>query len=581
MKKRTQKKLSAGLALLFMLGMVQASLPLSLAKDFMQEQMLVSQHYQDIVSKEVQRVVPQGTFSVDTQVTLDESRLGAYLSQKNQEIDLPLSGLLGQKEAPVYVPAGVKSDLALPELLNFVKTKKVRMGFTEVVNPEFRNWIKQRVIDQTHLNTQGGDVIETYDLPKEFSASWVQWLQMGKPKWQSGDWTALWILLGGLTFLLVGAGIIVLFGVSTLSSRLSREVSKMSDTFSDSFQGGTSASMMNEKTKESSIEQQKHAQHEALADSKLLEKLDLDVLQAFCRDAASHEDYRFVPYSLIYHFLPNEKSEALEKSFSENEIPFPTAGEPVPTQAQVSQLLAANFHEYKNKAKNPFVKEVNQFSVAVLTSVAKTLQVPYSVILMDALLPQKKKVVSADIPVQTRLDWVKAAQSPAWKDQNWNPLKQQALQTEVLDQLKSFQGHQAVEPSHGFETMEMSVELLEVTSFEEDEQLYQSTRETPELYQGVLSMIQQWGPEVWKTVDARELAMMTFGYSQSIKDLVISKLEGKKVEWYKSFVQNHTQAHYSYQQNSVKSVRETYLNRFRAQSKNILPQQNQQEKDAA
>lgn len=523
------------------------------AKDFFHEKLRVANYYREMVSKDLEMVAPKGTYSVEVSVNLDEGKLKAYLSQKSEEVALPLAGIMGGESAQIKF-SEVEASTSFDELLSFTKNKNVRVGFTQAVDPEFRNWIRERLIKQVGLKLDAGDSIETYDLPKEFASSWVQWLQMGKPKWESSDWTPLWMLLGGLAVLLIGAGFLVSFGVKALGAKLSGEVARMSEAISDSMQGG-GRSMAQDFAQEEKHKVHARESQEVLQDSKIFEKLELDVVRMFCVDAISNPEYKHVPYALIYHFLSNEKSELLDKALNEDQKPFPSAEDVVPTRAQIGQLLASGFQEYKQKSKQPFVQALNSFAVSHLVSFAKQLEAPESVVLLNHLLPLKKKAVSSAIPVQVRLNWVKEFESLSISGS-----KMTSIQEGIMNKLKNFDSGAAHE-EHKQNDSHSTVQLLEVATFAEDEQLYLSTQDSPGLYRGILLVLHHWSTEAWNSVDARELALITFGYSEQTHQFVTSKLSGKRAEWYKSFVENYSKTGMDFLSPTVKKVRELYVSR--------------------
>jgi hypothetical protein len=568
-----------------------SSFSFAAALDFSADRLRIENYYRGIVTSYLDTVIPKGTYYVDVQAVLFDSKLRQYFQEKKQKFEVPLSGtLLGFRgiETATEKPAALTFEETLP----FVKSKIIRLGLSAEVNAESRKWIQDKLSKDLKLQIEKGDELALYDLPADFTQGWANWFKKVQPFPETPipiqpvvqkestpiHWSV--IVLGILGVALLG---FFVFGFQSFRNLMAGELTKLSQSISASAPGqsslmqssgalssalsGAGSSAMGQSLAATGIRTStSDSFSREIGPSKILEKLDVNTLKMIALDCSASASHRYFASAMIFSHIdqPNLALE-FEKSIADEFKPFPLQGEAFPSRAQIEQWIVPYYPQYKTLSKSPFAMDLASQPVEWLNELALVLNPAECVLLMDLLPPLKMKLMLDQVTLKKRIEWSKVS------IESWDETAKQhhlSILVAVFNEFKSKLPRIPVQKKKQNEQSYRKNMLLAVHSFDQEEQLYESTLDDAKkgisVYTGILSYLGLNDTEVWGSLDARDLACATFGYSEAMREQIAQMLPGKKGEWYRNFCNKLSASPLPYESDAVVLAQNSILMRLSA-----------------
>ena len=476
---------------------------------------------------------------------------------------------------PFVVP---QSAPALEELLPFVKNRIIRISFSDEISAPSRDWIEQQLVRSLGLDLASGDRVITGTLPEAVTDDWIKWLKKtssvsitDKPVTAPTPIPAPKPMIPyeilGAVLILVAALFLILFwkGLRNLAHDLTSELGKISSP--STTMGEAIEARQRSQTPEP--EKIKPAGPDSTEDqTHLLEKIDPLALKLFVYDCSGLTQTRNYPAAIIYRILSKvDLARKLDQEIEEEFKPISSRITETPSRKEIEGVLYPLLPQYKAISRNEFTATLAKQSMEWLRHLAGYLDLDELGMLLDLLPPLKMRALAEGLDLQIRLQLFQKSSETKTAHEDAQILgRVKSAAEKLLIQTRN----QTSTGSDSFAARYKNNILLKIETFEEEEVLYQASRQIKGVYVGLLSLLNEGSVSFWNQVDVRDLANCIGGYNPEVRAICEKFLSPRRYQWLVSFLERMETVSHEYTSPSVVESRNRILDSFKLELAQLM-----------
>lgn len=517
--------------------------------------LIVSQYLNQVANEQISQTIPKGKYFVKVNVELDSKKV-SMLSSGGATFKLPFSQTLVTSSE-----IGEENDNSIAEYLDTIKKINVELAIP-AMPAEIKDMLVKQLSTALYLDSSRGDSLRVSNNPAELEKLWKETNKslnqtelVFTPSGLIKTFTSLEVSGFMIAIGAIIASLMVFLGIQFFGKRLSQnatELVKAVETMADSkppmgavagAMGGSGggSSIDGEVLKSMSSALGKGGQNE------FFKNIDDKTLLMFCYDCIGSDSFGTVPVYLISELLDKEKGKAIEaylpKKFYEDNITKAI----IFNQTDVENLFKKNFINYKKCSKSQLAEVLMRMNNTELQTIYKTLKGKEVVIFINSLLPLRREKFINILDIDKKFEIAQLGM------QGSSDSEMQTIEKKIFDVgVKIYNDAQSKLSNVNFKYLQDL--LLTAQTFEEDEVFFKKAKEMKVNYQSVLSLLDILSDEDFKTMNLNHVATSFFGYSQATQDVVLSRFEGKQLEWLRHFMKQAEVLKLSFTSKEVQSI---------------------------
>jgi hypothetical protein len=259
--------------------------------------------------------------------------------------------------------------------------------------------------------------------------------------------------------------------------------------------------------------------------------LDVEALRMFCLDCLAGQQTRKFPTALLNFILPPLKCDELEKLVEYEKSNFPSLEGEVIHPKDVLEAYRAGQSEYRRNGRSPTSRIAIRVPMERLTSFVNEEGALVAVLLINSLTPIRRSNLTKGLSLELKMRLSQASRKKV------SMVEHKKAEMDLIQVLEKWATVNREEPD-SITLSHLSGLLMEATSFEDDEALYHFQKSNPSTpYEGPLLACDVLTTDDFESIEVQLLALATFGYSKDTIARISSSLNGKRKDWYASFIE--------------------------------------------
>ncbi|MBU6154626.1 MAG: hypothetical protein KGP28_10025 [Bdellovibrionales bacterium] len=524
-----------------------------LTDEITSSQAKLNQHYQERAQKQLDQLIPKGKYTVSVNVSLRTQSPEDSASS----IRLPL----GLNPVP---KAELDPELSPGEAFqSSIEKISLTLAISSEITPPIRSFINQSLKSALDLDPDRGDEILFQDLPSELTQLWSMSPTGSAPGFPIESKT-LWIASVALFLFLAGTLLIALF-LRRISSSLANEARQISSSLKElavetpnrmssgpsaGFSGMDSVFSKPGENEALSRKEESLVAAQAAEQENFWNSLEAEALRMFCLDCLAGQQTRKFPTALLNFILPPAKCDELEKLMEYEKSNFPLLEDEVIHPKDVLETFRAGQAEYRRNGRSPTSRIAIRVPMERLKSIVDEEGALVAVLLINALTPIRRSTLTKGLSLDLKMRLSQASRKKV------SMVEHKKAEMDLIQVLEKWATTSREEPD-SITLSHLSGLLMEATSFEDDEALYHFQKSNPNTpYEGPLLACDVLTSEDFESIEVQVLALATFGYSKESIARISSSLNGKRKDWYASFIEKMTAEKPGFMSPAVKQARQ-------------------------
>ena len=503
-------------------------------------QHLLQQYYTQLATKDAREVLGKSPFLINSEITLSATDV-----KKDKEETAPLRLPLTRLSLDESEFQRLSADSFGPETLNELLEMVSEIKLSITVSPEMSEEVKA-VLKKQILNDLGSELLEEDDI--EFVTANPEWIRFRLAQEISNPPT----IAGAATeenqknkifriAEVAGLGLIALliFFVAMMMKKLTSEVGQRVDHLVNAVKERSDSpenmSMPNLGSAPGTVKSEEREVSFEGGGSTFLSKMEPNILVAFAKDVSEDSHWMGATRVLLDDLLGTELSNQLETKFEAANIEVESHVDPEMKRALEKEItfhLYQNASEYRRILRSPIGSIASKLKIQDLLSIAEMVSPTEIIVLVNSLSPVRKKQFIQSLGIEKRMMIA-----------DFSNLEMSVSEMKVKELNLAEKIEQVALTQNGVETTPKKVNLsylsdsiLKASGFEEDEAFDLKAKEIGQMYPGFLKTIHEADEAFWSQVNLLDLALASFGYSESILDEMKQKLNEKRSKWFTNFL---------------------------------------------
>ncbi|MBS1957856.1 MAG: hypothetical protein JST80_00145 [Bdellovibrionales bacterium] len=547
---------------LTMLALLMASMmPQKQAQAAPADELLVNSYLNEQAARRMEQIVPKGEYTIHVNAILRKADSEEHITLPFASTPITMSDVVGK--------AG---GLNIESLLGRIHHYEIDLSLTKNVPNSVKAMMQSALYQQFALKPARGDRLNIIDLPAEFELPWIYANQEAKTRDKEKDKAAssetevtmpsmqsIIMVVGAVAFAIILLGIIISFVFSRHSSRISESLREAADQVQSI--GPTNSPMGASAQTAAQAEKMETASSSAFSSQtsqEFWESVPPAAIAAFCVDTGESKIYRAIPGQLLSVELPNTLADQVKTLLPQvfSELHFDETQALVDT-GTLRSVFKKYQSDYKKLAQNELGAALLRIGVKQVMKKVAEKKESDTLLIMTQLTPVRKNDVIRQLPTAMKVKIAKLTlsvrQSPDWSTQ----------EKAMVEEFKTIRPKFDLDAAGAIEMISKS--LLQASSFEEDELLYQEAQNNPNFpYVSALEALDALESIEWESMNLQEVAFAFFGYSENVVESVKAKFAGKKLEWLQSFLKKAVQQSYLFDQAEIQNAQHNVKERVKA-----------------
>jgi len=531
----------------YLVVIVQTSLVYAQSTSINSVEMLLNNYFRDQAIKQVELLLPKGKFVLTVKVQADEKKVKETKPTYLNSLKLPLSEIvLDESELKSLLNTTNLNTETAEKLLSFIKKIEIKVSVVPTVNKAVRELIAQQITSTLALSPERGDSIVVDELPESFSNVWSSSSEFLSSS--SAFMKPALYIAGAISIVLIIASAILYLSLMQFGSKMSSEAKAMAAALKDVFESSQSKMPSYPTQQNQTMMNQQSGVSPSLNKDLNLDstknfswnKVELDTLIAFIYDCLDHPQYSSIIPTLMNTVLDPEQSKECEAKIPEvlSKVMFSNSENKF-SVLEITNLFQSNLLEYRRACRSPMSKLAMNIPMSKIIDLSANLKDMELALLVNSLTPLKRSWFLKQLLPETKLKLAQVA------SKNYSTVEHKRFEvslSEKLDELQKQTSSSSVkEDTHSMSYLKTM--FLKAESFKEDESFFEATKQkegndldSTNEYISVLNALECFDEATWNSFNLQDLAIAYSGYSNSYKEKLISKFNGKKVEWLKNFL---------------------------------------------